>query len=180
MYKEDKEDKMNGEKRREALLVLLQERSEPISANRLAEQFLVTRQIIVADIALLRASGYPIRSDYRGYSLDRERKGLTRRIVVRHAKEDVLDEFYAIVDQGGRVLDVIVEHSVYGRISVELNIASRYDAELFVKRINETGANPLSLLTEGIHIHTVTAGDEQAFERILARLSKLNILIESA
>lgn len=170
---------MNGEDRRKKIASLLQKSEAPISASRLAEQFSVTRQIIVADIALLRAAGHPIIAERKGYMLKAGGGGLTKRIVVKHGKDDVSNEFYAIVDNGGRVLDVIVEHSVYGRISVELNISSRYDADSFVSKINETGANPLSLLTEGLHIHTIEIKSEDAFSRILDRLSDLNILIES-
>ena len=83
------------------------------------------------------------------------------------------------MDNGGKILDVIVEHSVYGRISVELNVSSRYDADEFVKKIDSTKANPLSLLTEGVHIHTIAVVDEAAFARIKEQLNALNILIET-
>lgn len=171
---------MNGEERRSLIIAELKKNELPLSATRLAEKFSVTRQIIVADIALLRASGYPVRAEHKGYVLDqRDKDGLIKRIVVKHGKDDVLDEFYSIVDNGGKVLDVIVEHSMYGKISVELNVSSRYDADTFVKRIKDTGANPLSLLTEGLHIHTVSVKDEESFSRIEKKLSELNILIES-
>ena len=171
---------MNGEERRSSIIKRLQQSQIPISANRLAEEFSVTRQIIVADIALLRASGHPIYAGYKGYTLEASNDGLVKRIVVTHGKNEVADEFYAIVDNGGKVLDVIVEHSVYGNILVELNISSRYDADIFVSKINETGANPLSLLTEGLHIHTISVKDEESFLRIAEKLSDLGILIEVA
>ncbi len=170
---------MNGEERRNAILLRLQDSTFPISASALASEFSVTRQIIVADIALLRASGESISAKSRGYILDSKKIGLIKRIAVKHGKDEVLDELYAIVDNGGTVVDVCVEHSIYGRISAELNISSRYDADEFVKKISMTGANPLSLLTEGLHIHTVDVKDEDAFERIIKKLSELGILIES-
>ena len=171
---------MNGEERRKIIIDMLTQDGTSINANKLAEKFSVTRQIVVADIALLRASGYRILSDRRGYTLAESNSGITKRIAVKHGKDDVSDEFYAVVDNGGKVLDVIVEHSVYGKISAELDISSRYDADCFVKRIEETGANPLSALTEGIHIHTLLVKDEAMFERIVDRLTELGILIESA
>lgn len=171
---------MNSEERRNLILQRLQQSNEPISAIQFAKEFSVTRQIIVADIALLRAMGYSIFAAHKGYKIDSIKAEQIRRIVVKHGKNDVADEFYAIVDNGGKVLDVIVEHSVYGKISVELNISSRYDADEFVRKINETQANPLSLLTEGLHIHTIVVENEQMFSRIKGKLSDLGILIESA
>lgn len=171
---------MNGEQRRTMIVCRLKEATAPVSATRLAEEFCVTRQIIVADIALLRAMGHAIRAEHRGYVLDKvENIGIIKRIVVKHGKDLVRDEFYAIVDNSGKVLDVIVEHMMYGMISVKLDISTRYDADVFVSKINETGASPLSALTEGLHIHTVAVPDESSFERIVNKLTELKIYIES-
>lgn len=172
---------MNSKERRKNIIDRLENAESPISATRLANEFSVTRQIIVADVALLRASGLMIRSEHKGYVLDKATKQEdVRRIVVNHDKSYVEDELYAIVDHGGKVLDVIVEHTVYGKISAELNLSSRYDVDRFVQKITETGANPLSLLTEGLHIHTIVIKDEDSFQAIIARLASLNILIEYA
>lgn len=170
---------MNGQERREAIAERLKTGDSPISAGRLAEAFGVTRQIIVADVALLRAAGYPVVSVSKGYVWGAERWGLVKRVAVRHGQEAVADELYAIVDHGGRVLDAVIEHPVYGRMSVELDMSSRYDVDCFLLRLRETGANPLSLLTEGVHIHTLSVRDEETFARITARLSELGMLIES-
>jgi transcriptional regulator of NAD metabolism len=171
---------MNAENRRKGIIEALENASLPVSAASLADIYGVTRQIIVADIALLRASGYGIRAEHKGYVLDKaDASALTKKIAVKHDKESVCDEFYAIVDNGGRVLDVSVDHSVYGRISAELNVASRYDADKFVEKINLTGANPLSLLTYGLHIHTIAVENEESFLRIKDKLTELGILIEA-
>ena len=171
---------MNSENRRSGIIETLTKACAPVSANSLAEAFGVTRQIIVADIALLRASGYGIRAEHKGYVMDKpDVSVLTKKIAVKHDKDRVSDEFYAIVDNGGKVIDVIVEHSVYGKISAELNIASRYDADEFVEKINLTGANPLSLLTHGLHIHTVAVNNEECFLRIKDKLTELGIFIEA-
>ena len=170
---------MNGEERRNLIIKRLQQSKEPISASAFAKEFSVTRQIIVADIALLRATGYSILADNKGYVLNTVEDKNIKRIAVKHDKNQVLEEFYAVVDHGGKFLDVIVEHSIYGKISAELNIASRYDAEEFVKKIQTTKANPLSFLTEGVHIHTIEVADENAFARIKEQLTKLNVLIET-
>lgn len=171
---------MNAENRRKGIIEALENASVPVSAASLADIYGVTRQIIVADIALLRASGYGIRAEHKGYVLDKaDASALTKKIAVKHDKESVCDEFYAIVDNGGRVLDVSVDHSVYGRISAELNVASRYDADKFVEKINLTGANPLSLLTYGLHIHTIAVENEESFLRIKDKLTELGIFIEA-
>lgn len=172
---------MSGESRRRSIIELLKKGSSPISATRLAEEFSVTRQIIVADIALLRASGHSISADNKGYTLEDgdNYDGLIKRIVVKHTKESVSEEFYTVVDNGGRVLDVIVEHSVYGKISASLNITSRYEADKFTEKLSDTGAAPLSLLTEGLHIHTIAVKDEESFIRIIEGMNALGILIEA-
>ena len=67
MEKIDWENKeMNSEERRLLIMKRLQQSREPVSANCLAKEFCVTRQIIVADIALLRAAGaWMIREESR-------------------------------------------------------------------------------------------------------------------
>ena len=170
---------MNSEQRREKIISILQTSDKPISANSFANEFSVTRQIIVADIALLRASGYPIRAEHKGYVLERSNSGaMTKRIVVKHGNNEVQDELYAVVDHGGKVIDVIVQHSVYGKIVAELNLSSRYDVDRFIRNINETDAKPLLLLTEGLHIHTIEVKDDATFSSIIERLNKLHILVE--
>ena len=170
---------MNSEQRREKIISVLQMSDKPISAARFANDFSVTRQIIVADIALLRASGHQIRAEHKGYVLEKsESLTMQKRIVVKHGKNETKDELYAIVDNGGKVLDVIVQHSIYGKIVAELNLSSRYDVDRFIQQVNETDAKPLSLLTEGLHIHTITVKDEGSFRNILDRLKALNVLLE--
>ena len=169
---------MNSESRREFIIKALKENEHSISAAALAKLCNVTRQIIVADIALLRASGHRIVADNKGYKLQFVKAECMKRILVKHGKDDVSNEFYAVVDNGGKVLDVIVDHSIYGKISVELNISSRYEADEFVSKLDKTNANPLSLLTEGVHIHTIEVPNEEAYIRIKNALIKLNILVE--
>ena len=172
---------MSGENRRKAITELLKNADGPISATKLAEEFLVTRQIIVADIALLRASGITILSDNRGYTYSEPGadNSLLKRVAVKHGSESVKDEFYAVVDNGGRVLDVIVDHSIYGKISAELEIASRYEADKFAEKLVSSGACPLSVLTEGQHVHTLAVRDEESYEQIKKSLENLGILIEA-
>ena len=168
---------MKSDERRNLIIQTLSKCNSSISATSLANNFSVTRQIIVADIALLRASGYQIIADNKGYKLITANSDLIKRIAVQHSKDDVNNEFYAIVDNGGKVLDVIIEHQIYGKISVELNITSRYEADEFVKKLNNTNSHPLSILTQGLHIHTIEVPNTESFERIKLKLNELGILI---
>lgn len=56
----ERRDPMRAEERRQAIRELLQRAKQPVSATALAAQFSVSRQIIVGDIALLRAAGADI------------------------------------------------------------------------------------------------------------------------
>ncbi|MBR2303001.1 MAG: transcription repressor NadR [Clostridia bacterium] len=170
---------MNGEQRRQIIIEKLKTVTQPTSATAFAKELGVTRQIIVADVALLRAAGYQIKAEHKGYVLDNQQNGITKLIVVKHGKNDVSNEFYAIVDNGGKVVDVVVDHHVYGKLSAELNISSRYDANCFVEKMEKEGVNPLSFLTEGMHLHTIIVNDENSFERIKLQLNELGFLIET-
>ena len=169
---------MTAEARRQEILAELRAATAPVSATRLAEKYGVTRQVIVADVALLRAAGNDIRAEHKGYSLERVQGEIRKLIVCKHPKSSVIDEFYAIVDNGGRVLDVQVEHAIYGIISAKLSIVSRYDAEEFVRAASNSSVAQLADLTGGVHAHTVAARDEETFRRITGRLKELGILVE--
>ena len=54
-----------GGKRRDGILSLLEESDTPLSGTELAHRFKVSRQVIVQDIALLRAEDKKILSTYR-------------------------------------------------------------------------------------------------------------------
>ena len=62
---------MTGEERRRKIAEMLGE--NPLSATKLAEKFGVSRQVIVQDVALLRAEGREIVATNRGYILPRAR-----------------------------------------------------------------------------------------------------------
>ena len=58
---------MAGEERRQEILKYIEESEKPVSGQKLAEIFHVSRQVIVQDIALLRAGDREILSTNRGY-----------------------------------------------------------------------------------------------------------------
>lgn len=119
---------MSGEKRRENLLKILQESHKPVSGTKLAEKFQVSRQVVVQDIALLRASNHDIVSTHKGYVL-KDKDHISRVFKVKHSEEKMLDELNLIVDCGGKVEDVFVYHKLYNVVRVPMNIKSRMDAK---------------------------------------------------
>jgi len=171
---------MNSEERRENLLSVLNSSKEPVTATTLAKKFSVSRQVIVGDIALMRAAGLRISATPRGYVINNEPENndLVFTIACRHDEENMLKELYTIVDNGGTILDVTVEHPVYGEILGELRISTRYDADMFLEKIKNNEAQPLMKLTGGIHLHRIKSKDEQSQKRILEALKKENIILE--
>ena len=169
---------MYAEKRRQAILNLLQQEKQPVSAASLAARFSVSRQIIVGDIALLRAGGAEISATPRGYMILREERGLVRQVAVQHDAAGMEPELNAMVDQGCTVLDVIVEHPIYGQLTGPLQLSSRYDVGQFIARCAQSDAHPLSDLTAGIHLHTLSCPNAAAFERVRQALRQLGVLLE--
>ena len=167
---------MNAQQRREEIKKILFEKHAPVSASALAELLGVSRQIIVGDIALMRASGLDVLATSRGYLVsDRQKKHFT--LACNHTAAQTREELYAIVDNGCTVLDVIVEHPIYGQITGVLQLASRYDVDAFLERLSCPGTRPLSSLTEGIHLHTISCPDEQVFTRLKQQLKQAHILL---
>ena len=61
---------MTGLDRREDIVAQIQKSTVPLSGTKLAAIYKVSRQVIVQDIALIRAAGYDIISTNRGYILN--------------------------------------------------------------------------------------------------------------
>jgi len=169
---------MTGEQRRAGIMAMLEGRKQPLSAGNIAKEFDVTRQIIVSDIAILRAGGARIRAEHRGYVLEESAVGgITRKLICCHNDEDMLEEFYAVVDNGGVLVDVSVEHELYGEITAGLGISSRYDADEFMKKYRASSSAQLSSLTGGVHMHTVSLPSEDCYKRIVKALTEKGILV---
>ena len=163
--------------RRQKLLQILKNAGEAVTGAELAAELAVSRQAVVQDVALLRAQGCEIVATPGGYTLALPADSTVLFACTHTGDEAMRSELYAIVDNGGRALDVIVEHGVYGQITAMLNISSRYDADRFIASLHETKAEPLSRLTAGVHLHTVAVPDEGCALRIRAALAQLDILI---
>lgn len=169
---------MNAETRRKKILEHLSRSTAPVSATVLAGLFSVSRQVIVGDIALLRASGEEITATPRGYVLTNERPGLIKTVAVQHTEAQTEEELCIFVDNGCVVEDVVVEHNIYGQIVGQLQLASRYDVGQFMDRLENGSATVLSSLTAGIHLHTLRCPDEAAFTRACQALKEAGILLE--
>jgi len=173
---------MNSSDRRQAILNLLRNYQETIKGSELAERFEVSRQVIVQDIAVLRASGEQVVATPQGYimiSRSGNSDSMKKTIATKHQGNEAIDEeLKIIVDNGGKILDVIVEHPVYGEIRGNLMITTRHDIEDFMSRLLSENAEPLCSLTEGVHLHTVDVPDEEAFERIISDLKRKGYLFQ--
>ena len=163
----------DGTTRRKELMKLLQNEIRPLSGTELARHFGVSRQVIVQDIALLRATDRNILSTNKGYVLyhpEQEEERSRRILASHHDKERMQEELYLIVDNGGCVCDVVVEHEIYGQLSADLILKNRRDVNEFVKKMGEISDQPLNVLTGGIHFHTVEAESEEILDWIEEQL----------
>lgn len=170
---------MESETRRQKIIELLKKQEEPISGSQLAEQFGVTRQVIVKDMGMIKAGGMPLLATAKGYLLQKETDGLCRReICVCHNREQIGDEMRLIVDLGGYILNTHVDHPIYGSVGESLRIKSRRDIQNFLTKAEETGCMPLLALTNGVHSHTIAAEDEQTLDEICAELKNAGYLMK--
>lgn len=174
----DYESSMTGSDRRQEILKNIKESDRPVSGSKLAKDYDVSRQVIVQDIALLRASGYDIISTNRGYVLEGQTCA-ERVFKVRHTDEQLETELCTIVDLGGQVKNVMVNHKVYGHIEAELGITSRRKVKEFLEDIESGKSTPLKNITSDYHYHTVTADSEETLGLIEDELRKLGFLVEN-
>lgn len=173
--------KLYGEERRNKIIATLKNATDPVTGAELAKQTNVSRQVIVQDISLLKVSDEPIMATNRGYLYTEETKEdalFKKKVVCKHTPKETLHELELIVDCGVTVKDVIVEHAYYGELTGTLMISSRFDAKEFVEKISQTEAFLLSELTEGIHIHTLTADSNEKIMAACTALKEAGILIE--
>ncbi len=176
------EQKISAEDRRKLLLKLLQSSNSQVTGTDLAQACGVTRQVIVADIALLRAAKHPIIATPQGYQYQSSATATIHKyskvIPVRHNQEQTEIELFTMVDYGLHVLDVIVEHPIYGEINGALRLKNRRDVYKFIESLGKSNAYLLSTLTDGVHLHTVEAESLEAIEEACNALDRLGILLK--
>lgn len=167
---------MTGSERREGIIQKLRESGTPVPGKELAVSYEVSRQVIVQDIALIRASGHEIISTNRGYILNAPKKAV-KIFKVQHEDGQLEEELCAIVDLGGTVENVMVNHRVYGHIEAELNISSRRNVAEFLMDIRSGKSSPLKNITSNYHYHTVSADSEETLDLIEAMLQEKRFLV---
>lgn len=168
---------MNGAERRESIISLLKDTDKPVSGTNMAEKFGVSRQVIVQDIALLRAANYDILPTRMGYVLNGT--GNYKRVFkVRHSDNKIEEELNLIVDNGGKIDDVFVYHKIYGVIKAVMNIKSRRDVLKYMQDIKSGVSTPLKQITDDYHYHTVTADSGEILDTIERELDEKGYLVE--
>jgi transcriptional regulator of NAD metabolism len=170
----------SGTERRRRLTEWMRLHVGPVHGDNLARHFGVSRQCLVQDVAVLRAAGVEILSTPQGYRLPAPGRSSAHRatLACRHAPERTEEELNILVDHGVRVLDVVVEHALYGELRGSLMIESRADVQEFLRRWQSTKASLLSSLTRGVHLHTVEANRSRSIAQAKARLQEAGILLK--
>ena len=164
--------------RRTEIIKALQESETPLSGTALGERLGVSRQVIVQDIALLRTSGYDIVSTNRGYLLNNSNTNPCRLVKVRHDAEQIEEELNLVVDLGGCVEDVLVNHRTYAKLEAPLNVKNRRDVQKFVEDLKNGVSDPLSVITSGYHFHHISAESQEVLDEIVEALDQKGFLAE--
>lgn len=156
---------MSGAQRRKKIIAMMQQSSKPLSGSALGKETGVSRQVVVQDIALLRMEGYPILATARGYMLNETKKAM-RLIKVCHTVEQIQEELEIIVDLGGSVEDVMVNHRAYGKMSAPLHIRNRRDVATLLDNLKTGKSTPLMNVTSGYHFHHISADSQEILDEI--------------
>lgn len=167
---------MKGKERRKEIVAIIMAAEEPVSGSALSERLGVSRQIIVQDIAMLRAEGYEVLSTHQGYIIT-QGPFAERVIKLRHTSEQTEDELTTIVNLGGTVVNVFVWHKVYGKVEAGMNIFSKRGIAQFMEGIKSGKSSELMHITSGYHYHTVRAESEELLDEIVAALDKKGYIV---
>lgn len=172
---------MEGEERRLYILSTLKKADNPIPGAILGQETAVSRQVIVGDVNLLKATGEPIVATSRGYLYihpEVKPSKIEKVFVCTHTADQAEEELNIFVDHGLTVKNVLIEHPVYGDLTASIMVSNRSEVKKFIQHIQDTGAPLLSELTEGIHLHTVAANRQKDIEDAADALRKAGILVE--
>lgn len=169
---------MKGDKRRVDILAILSDSEEPVPASMLKDKLCVSRQIIVQDVAILRANGYDVAATSRGYVLNPWRR-VERVFKCRHTLDELVAECEIVLSHGGKVEDVFVTHRVFGKIAARLDLSNKTHVEELYRSLASGASRPLMDVTDGYHYHTVTADDESVLDKIESELRARGFLIET-
>ena len=167
--------------RKENILKILQSTSKPVTGSELAKLLGVSRQVVVQDVAILRAQGINIMATPQGYLMMNQGVETAKRAVlaVKHLPEQTEEELNILVDHNIRIIDVIIEHQIYGELRGYLMLNSRADVMKFMENVKAEKVTLLSSLTGGVHLHTVEYDDELNLHQAKEKLSENNFLAKS-
>lgn len=171
---------MDAAERRNRIAELIGTSKAPVTGSELSNLLHVTRQVVVQDIALLRAGGLPVIATPAGYMLlEAAAKAHPMKVFIcRHETlEQAEEELMIMVENGGKVRDVIIEHPVYGEISGSLMLSTPAAVKSLIARLGRKDALMLSSTTGGVHMHTVEATSEEALAQIEEKLRRAGILM---
>ena len=168
---------MNSIERRQEIIKLLHNSTKPIKGNEIAIKYNVTRQVIVRDIAILRAKNNEIIATPDVYIINRDNNLIKAIIAVNHSEEDMFKEMNIIIKYGGIIEDVIVEHPLYGEMKGMLMIKNYNELDKFLNKYKEYDAKLLSVLTNGVHLHTISVDSEENLQLIMKELKEENFII---
>ena len=160
---------MSGEQRREKIIEIIKNSASPVSGTALAKMVNVSRQVVVQDIALIRANGVDVISTNRGYVIGDSGK-VSRVFKVHHTEMQVEEELNLFVDFGGIVKDVFVYHKVYNVLKADMNLKSRVDVRKYLSELASGKSTLLMNVTSGYHYHTILADDEETLDIIQEEL----------
>ncbi|WP_341636687.1 transcription repressor NadR [Staphylococcus casei] len=168
------------DQRRSQIVQLLTDSRQPISGKQLSEQFDVSRQIIVKDISILKSHHYNINATSKGYHIDiaPQGKGYKRIIVCQHAQESMAEELQIILDNGAMIDDVSIEHPVYGTLKADLMIETHKDLQQFLERMDKYKGKMIANLTDGMHLHTISAHTEKILDNAVRDLSEHQFIVK--
>lgn len=167
---------MKAKERREQILEILRKAKEPVPAKDLAKEFDVSRQIIVQDITIIRTSEDGIVATNRGYIYN-AKPGFMREVKVKHGYDRTQEELTIIVDHGGTVKNVSISHTVYNRVTAEMEIRSRLDVTEFMKKLSNSQSSLLGNATNGYHYHLVEAPSDEILDLIEQKLDEAGFLV---
>ncbi|SFC69629.1 transcription repressor NadR [Clostridium uliginosum] len=168
---------MNSIERRAEILMYLTQRKDPLKGSEIARKYGVTRQIIVKDIAILRAKGENIMATPDGYIINKEMNKIKAIIAVKHKEEQLIEEMGIVIKYGGTIEDVIVEHPLYGEIRGMLMIKNYNELNKFSEKYKNQKGRLLSVLTNGVHLHTISADNDENINLIINELKENGFIV---
>ncbi len=171
-------DSMYGNERREKIRKDLKKSLKAIKGSEFAKKYKVSRQVIVQDIALLRAVGEQILSTAGGYIYFSFHMDKPKRVfAVKHTTADISKEISAVIRSGGTLLNVFITHPIYGDLVADMIIGDKKQMNEYVGKCEKVKFIPLMALTGEVHYHTVEASCEDNLDEIEKSLEDLGFLL---